>query len=133
MTRPRRPALRAIYPAAEALVARIEGKTDDEVRPSGKIPDEHRKLNEEFLRLKKAYSAAEESLGLYDSLPLPDSPPVFVKVLTSLVRATGEKYAALKRKKARLDYADLEHLACRLVEDEVLSREITARIQIYIR
>lgn len=116
-------------PAAEALVARIEGKTDDAVRPSGKIPDEHRKLNEEFLRLKKAYSAAEESLGLYDSLPLPDSPPVFVKVLTSLVRAAGEKYAALKRKKARLDYADLEHLACRLVEDEVLSREITARFR----
>ena len=115
--------------SAEALVARIEGHGEEDVRPSGKIPEEHIRLNEEYLRLKKAYSAAEENLKLYHALPLPDSPPVFTKTLTDLVRAAGEKYAALKRKKAKLDYSNLEHLACRLMEDDGLRREITDRFR----
>lgn len=102
----------------------LDGGTGEVKRAFGKIDEKFASLNEEFLRLKNDYFEAAKALDAYEGLPLPENPPVFTDVLLSLVKESRRIYAEAKRKKARLDYSDLEHFACRIVEDPVIKREI---------
>lgn len=117
------------YEAAEALVAKISGKYPGNLpTPSGRIPDGFKGLADEYNRLKKDYLKAEKGLVGFDEMPLPDArTEAFTRVLLELTASAKEKYAEEKRRRARLDYADLEHLTVRLVENPVCADEIRAR------
>lgn len=75
-------------------------------------------------RAKRLFDRVKESaVRLLDFYDLPDADSGgFTRVLVGLVEQTAELYAAEKRRRARLDYADLEHLCARLLDNgQVLS------------
>ena len=102
----------------------LKGEGSEIKRAYGKVDEKFVALNEEYRKLKDDYFDAANNLDKYDELPYPENPPVFTDILLSLVKECRRIYSENKRKKARLDYSDLEHFACRIVEDPAIKREI---------
>lgn len=107
------------------FVDMLEGRGGEPVTPRGKIPSEYKALADEFSKLKSAYTKACERFEKYDDAQCCDGR--LENALLSVVRDVAELYANAKRKKARLDYADLEHFTCALIRDESICREIKER------
>ena len=117
------------FPAVEALVQKIITASPEPLPvPGGRIPDEFRTLNDEYKRLKDAYLKAERSVLDFDETPDPDERTrAFTRVLLELTASAKNKYAEEKKRRARLDYSDLEHLTVKLVENPACAEEIKAR------
>lgn len=109
----------------------IEGKRDDCVAPprSMKVPEELAFLNEEYKELKDKYKKEIEDVNKYYDLPWCVEDGKFENVLLALVRSAIEFYDIEKGKKALLDYADLEHYACKLLENEQIREEIKGKYE----
>ena len=113
-------------PALDGFYARVRG-SDEKVPPmSKKSGDEFLPIVEKYDRLRGAYNKESAALDDYEKLSAsPDKK--FVGVITTLTLAAAKKYAAKKRKKAKLDYSDLEHLTVKLLSDENVRREISEK------
>ena len=117
------------YAAVELLVENIlTGGSEPIPTPTGRIPDEFRGLNDEYQALKKAYAKAESALTEFFEAPVPDERTrTFTRILLELTASAKDKYAEEKKRRARLDYSDLEHLTVKLVENPECAAEIRER------
>ena len=117
------------YAAVELLVENIlTGGSEPIPTPTGRIPDEFRGLNDEYQALKKAYAKAESALTEFSEAPVPDERTrTFTRILLELTASAKDKYAEEKKRRARLDYSDLEHLTVKLVENPECAVEIRER------
>ena len=117
------------FGAIDRLVENIESGCDEPLpTPTGKIPEEFVGLNDEYKALKDAYQKAEKVIVEYASAPAPDERTrTFTRVLLDITTDAKEKYAEEKKRRARLDYSDLEHLTVKLVENPECAAEISER------
>lgn len=113
-------------PALDAFYARTRGGNEKVPPKPSKVPDEYMPIIEKYERIRAAFKKETDAIFAYDNLN-PPTERKFVEVLTSLTLAAAKKYAAKKRKKAKLDYGDLEHLTVRLLENEEIRREISEK------
>lgn len=115
--------------AVEQFVDNMETGEDKPIpKVSGKTPDGCKELNEEYKVLKKAHTDVKEKIKRYEETPRPnDRVAKFTRVLLGLVSVVTEKYAEDKRRHARLDYSDLEHLTVKIVENPERAEDIRAR------
>ncbi len=106
-------------PACEALVTAIKRKEASEVSPSGRKPTDGYllDLNEEFLSLKSDYNKFVAKYRGIDDLPSPEKVLPLARALAKLTRDAAQSFAAAKKKKALLDYSDLEHYAAKILSD----------------
>ncbi len=114
------------YKLADALVNALE--TDDEVElpktSSAKLEPTSEYIKDECKELRAAVKKFTDKRREIYSYPTVSSNPEFLHVLIALVKSARDKYAAVKIKKARLDYEDLEHYACKLMEDAEIRAQI---------
>lgn len=88
--------------------------------PTGRIPPDMEELNEKFKKLKADYANATKGFDEFDFLPDPKINLNLVKVLVDLTKSMAKKYEEKKKKKAKLDYSDLEHLAKKLLQSDTM-------------
>lgn len=88
--------------------------------PTGRIPPDMDELNEKFKKLKADYANATKGFDEFDFLPDPKLNLNLVKVLVDLTKSMAKKYEEKKKKKAKLDYSDLEHLAKKLLQSDTM-------------
>ncbi len=81
-------------------------------------------LREQFKKIRDQFKDSIKKFDDYYSMAEPTDRR-YAQVLVSVVKSVGERYADKKRKKAKLDYSDLEHLTCALIESE--AEEIAKR------
>ena len=89
--------------------------------PTGRIPPDMDELNEKFKKLKADYANATKGFDEFNFLPDPKLNLNLVKVLVDLTKSMAKKYEEKKKKKAKLDYSDLEHLAKKLLQSDTMA------------
>ncbi len=100
--------------AIENLCAMASGCEHAETAPSVRDKRDHERLAARYGKLKKKIEDGLKKLRSYYDMPR-SSDDDFAKVLVSLAKATAKGYEAKKRRKAKLDYSDLEHLTVKLL------------------
>lgn len=113
-------------PAIDGLLAKTRGGTEKVPAMPSKGSDEFMPIVEKFARIRKAFNAEMNYIDGYEALEAPPEDK-FTRIITALTLKTAEKYAAKKRKKAKLDYGDLEHLTVKLLENDEVRREIAEK------
>ncbi len=100
-------------PACEELVQAVKRRVKSELSPSGRKPTDGYllDLNDEFAALKSDYNKFVKKFNEVDNLPDAEKTLPLARVLVSLTRDSAQSFAAAKKKKAVLDYSDLEHYA----------------------
>ncbi len=106
-------------PACEALAEAVKRKEKCAVFPRGKKPDDAYLLDlaDAFSSLKEKYNKFAEKYAECISAADPKDCLPSSRVLVDLTRYSAELFAAAKRKKAALDYSDLEHCAIKILSD----------------
>ncbi len=96
----------------------LDGAPVDFIKiPSTKTSEIELELKEAFKSARDGYKKAIEPYDEYYSLSAP-SDERYAKTLVDIVKMAEVRYAEKKRKKAKLDYSDLEHLTCAIMERE---------------
>lgn len=115
-----------ILPYVCAFLDKIDGiESEQTVRLPGKVAEEFESFKNECGEIKELYDKERKKLDEFYDLPDPDDPPTFTRVLTSLTQSAGRYYEKAKQKKAKLDYNDLEHLVCDLMQNAEIAQEIS--------
>ncbi len=107
------------------FLAEIEGAPVAGIRLPRRKDDELKIIYDECKRLKELYKKARAMIDEFFEVEYPDQQPVFTELLLSLVRQVKARYGEMKQKKAKLDYADLEHYTCKLMQSKEIMQEMS--------
>lgn len=101
--------------------------------PSSKKDDFDQQIGAEYKnyndRYKEFVNSVKSRLGEgYDEIQrLVEKNGVYLRRLAGIVKAVADEYSRLKKKDNKLDFADLEYYAVKLLENEDIAKEISSK------
>lgn len=101
--------------------------------PSAKKDDFDKEIAAEYKNFNDRYKdfvntlSSKLSMGYKEIQSLCEKNSVYLKRLADIVKAVSKEYSKLKKKDNKLDFADLEYYAVKLLQNDEIAKELSGR------